>query len=194
MLLEHLTRHLHINARQQGLGYSRFSAICGVMTIRQHAQRSAVRDYEAIEAPLLTQYILQKITVRRTRYAVNLVVRCHNGQRSGLYRLTERQQIDLMQLAQSHMHGRRVAPAFRAAVGSEVLQRGQHGILRVQPFSLQALHCFYTHRRNQERVFAEGLLRPAPARIAHHIQHRRVGRRPALAAGLQRYHPAHLPV
>lgn len=75
-----------------------------------------------------------------------------------------------------------------------MLQGRHHGILRIQPFSLQSLHRLHAHHGDEIRIFTKRLLRTPPARITHYIQHRRIGGRSALAAGLQCHCPAHLPV
>ena len=99
-------------------------------------------------------------------------------------------QEDLAQLARRDMGRVPVEPAVGQAVADEVLAGRDDALAPV--VGLQAAHVGDAHTGDQVRILAEGLLDPPPARVAHHIQHRRETLVCADGPHLPAHHGGHL--
>ena len=133
----------------------------------RNADREVVGDDGALEAPDLAQQLGEQARVGRRRHAVDVGVRVHHRAHAALAdRHLERRQQHVRQLARTHRHGRQVAARLGGRVAHEVLER------RDDARALDALDVGGRDGADQVRVFADGLLDAAPARIAHHVEHR----------------------
>lgn len=93
-----------------------------------------------------------------------------------------------MQPLQRDVDGVVVAPAFRPAVGDEVLGAGGEAVRRRVVVTLVAADLRDGEFRGQVRVFAVPLGDAAPARLVRDVHHRRVRPVDAAAPGLLRRH------
>ena len=142
------------------------------MKLVQHAHCEVVGDDDAVEAPALAQRLGEQRARGGTRHAVHVDVGVHHGLRAGrLHRHLERQQEHVRELARPGVQRREVAAALAARIAAEVLQRGDDAVAQV--VALQARDVRGHDRADQERVLADALLVATPARVAHHVGHRR---------------------
>lgn len=120
------------------------------------------------EAPSVAEQPGQQLLVGRRRDAVGVGVGVHHRADAALaHRHLERRQDDVGALPAAHADRREVAARAGGGVAREVLEGGD------DPGRLQPPHVGGADRADQVRVLADGLLDPAPARVAHHVQHRR---------------------
>ncbi|MNI72880.1 hypothetical protein D3C73_1288480 [compost metagenome] len=160
----------------------------------QHLNSPTIGDDHAVKSPCAAENVLQQRGIHRAGYAVDFVIGGHHGYRARFNCLLKRQQVYLEQFTPAHMHRPGIAAALRAAVAGEVLQRSADAPLAAQRLTLQPFDGSRRQLADQIGVLAEAFLGAPPAGIAHHIQHRRIRHRSALAPRLQRDCPAHLPV
>ena len=131
-----------------------------------------VRHHRAVESPLTAEHVGQQPAIAGAHDAVDLLVRVHHRRQAALaHGHLERAEVDIAQLAFGQVRRRPVHPAFGRAVADEVLGGGDHPVDEV--VALQAPDERQAHLRHEVRVFAVGLLEPAPARITADVEHRR---------------------
>ena len=99
-------------------------------------------------------------------HAVDVRVRVHHRAGAGGDGGLERRQDHVEQLAPAHRDRAVVAGGPGGGVAGEVLERGQHAR------ALQPAHVRGAEHRDQVGVLAHGLLDPAPAVVADHVEHR----------------------
>ena len=93
----------------------------------QLADAIAIRDDEAPKAPLAAQHFLQQPGVDMHRDAIDLVIGGHHRPDSGFHhRRLEGLQVILAQFAFGEIGRGAVPPAFRLAMGGEMLGGRQH--------------------------------------------------------------------
>src|SRR5436190_12348885 len=139
------------------------------MTLPDIADRTAIRDYITVEAPLAAQNVDHQSLVSATGFSVRAVVSTHHRICSRLnYGGAKRGQISLAQISFRGRRVERVALRFRTTVHGIMLWGGDYfEVLRV--ISLQTPDEFNAQPRRQIRVFAVSLLSPPPARVAKNI-------------------------
>ena len=133
--------------------------------------REVVSDDRAVEPPLVAQHPGQQVLVRGARHPVQLVITVHHRSQAGVDCRLERVEEDLSKLTVADVRRRPVHSALRRAVADEVLRRRND--TRGQVRSLQSLDERCPHACDEIRILAVGLLGPAPARVAHDVEHRR---------------------
>ncbi len=133
------------------------------------ADRAAVGDDIALEAPFLAQDIRKQPRIGTCGLAIHAVVGAHHGVSAALADGGfEMRQIGLAQVAFIDHGIERVARRLRAAVNGEVLCCGDG----LQIFRIVALHAFDERDRQtagEKRIFAIGFHAAPPARIAKEI-------------------------
>ena len=126
------------------------------------------------------------------RDSVDLVIaRHHRADAGAAYDLAEGREEVFAQIAFGKLGGGNVVARLGLAVSGHVLERGEHlavGQLFELAGPLQTLDCGDAHLGAQERVFAPGFLDPAPAWIAHDVDHRAEHQRHAACADFARRH------
>src|SRR5262245_21455445 len=142
----------------------------------------------SFEPPLLPQYLFEQELAAVRRDAVNLIVRGHYAHHARFFHSGfKARQEDLAQNALRDIDRGNVRAAFWLAVRGEMLGR-RHDMFAVnrRPRPLQRLDAGHAHTRNEIRVFAVSLFRPAPARVARQIEVRAEHLVAAANASLQR--------
>ncbi len=131
----------------------------------QEADAEVVGDHRPGEPPGVAQESGEQRRVGGDGDAVDLGVAVHHGAYAALaHRHLERRQDDVGHLTRARPDRRVVAGAGRGGVAREVLERGH------DPGGLQALDVGGGDGADQVRVLADGLLHPAPAKVADHVQ------------------------
>ena len=121
---------------------------------------------EALKTKLAAQYVRKKLAVRRHRRAVYRAVRRHKRGNARVHRFLERGQENLAHLAHGNLRIVGVARARCLAVAEIVLSAGGN---KPVPF-IAAYYC-RAELAYEVRVFAEGFVDSAPARIARYAEH-----------------------
>ena len=114
---------------------------------------------------LVPQHLGQQPGVGAGGHAVDVRVGVHHRAGAGGDRGLERRQDHVEQLAPAHRDRAVVAGGPGGRVAGEVLERGQHA-RALQPADVRG-----AEHRDQVRVLAHGLLDPAPAVVADHVEH-----------------------
>ena len=137
----------------------------------EHQHRVVIGHHDAVEAPLLTQYLRQQFPRCCAGHPVDLLVGVHDRQHAGLTdRLFKRVKVYLPQHARRYIGGSVVEPGFGLAVAGKVLNGGDNTVPDIA--SLESPYICDTHPGNEIGVLAECLLDPAPPGVAGNIQHR----------------------
>ncbi len=138
----------------------------------------------------VAQNLGQQLTRSGAGHAVDLVVAVHDRiEARFLDRGLEGVQKHLAQLARRDMGRVPVEPAVSQAVADKMFAGRDDALPPV--LGLQAAHVGDAHAGDQMRILAEGLFDPSPARVAHHIQHRREALMCADGPHLRAHHPGH---
>ena len=115
-----------------------------------------------------------QLRIGSTRHTVYRVIRSHDRQRTGIYRLTERRKKVLNHIALGDNRIVSVLSTFGHGIRYEMLQRGYRGERLVKLTASQSAYFCSTKRTAQHRIFTERLLHSAPARVAGKIEHRTI--------------------
>ncbi|MEY9490332.1 hypothetical protein RKD26_006126 [Streptomyces calvus] len=131
----------------------------------QEGDAEVVGDDGALEAPRVAEQPGQQRLVGGRGHAVDVVVGVHHGPGAALADgHLERRQQDVGPLAGAHGGGGEVASGAGGGVADEVLERGDDAR------GLQALDVGGADGADEVGVLADGLLHPAPAGVAHHVE------------------------
>jgi len=134
-----------------------------------------------VEAPLLAQDGLQKISVGRHRNSGEIIEGRHHRQDPGTERCPERWQVDFGKRAIRNVRRGIVASGDAGTVGNEMLGRcGDHGLDR----TLKSADLGLGEARGDQRVFARTFRHSAPSWIARDVEHGREGQ---VEAGRRRF-------
>ncbi len=133
------------------------------------ANGAAIGHHITGEFPLAAQDFAEQYFAGAARLAIRPVVGAHYRESFPLHHACFKcRQVGFPQIALIHHRVEFVAFRLRPAVNRKVLGCGNNfeitGII-----SLQALHKSDSHPGSQVRIFAVGLLPPAPARVAENI-------------------------
>ena len=115
-----------------------------------------------------------QLRIGGTRHTVDRVIRSHDRQRTGIYRLTERRKKVLNHIALGHNRIVSVLSTLWHGIRNEMLQRGYCSERLVKLTASQAAYLSCTKRTAQHGIFAERLLYSAPARVTSKIEHRTI--------------------
>ena len=137
------------------------------------ARRVPVGNDHAVEAPLLAQHIAQQKVVARRGYAVDLVERGHERQRTGIDTRLESGEIGISERTLRDHRRVVVATALDGSVAHEVLDARRHRRGVGQVVALIAPDHSHAHLRIEVGVFARALGHTAPTRVARDVEHRR---------------------
>ena len=126
------------------------------------------------EAPLLPQHAIEQPVIDVRGDTVDLVVGCHHASHMGFLdgRLKRHQEI-LADDSFGVVAGRGVGAALRHSMHGKVLGSGENVLAIDQIFiALEALDGGHADARGEIRIFAVGLFRAAPARVARNVEDR----------------------
>ncbi len=165
---------LDIDPRHQRAGRRVGRVGSDVLRVDELADTVVIAHDEALKADLLAQHLGQQPVARVVGHAADLVVRCHDAHRvAAPDHARERADVDIAQRALGQVDRPGVAAALGLAVPGEMLERRAHAVgAERQRIALEAAHRREPDLAVQIRVLAEGLVGAAPARLAHHVEHR----------------------
>ena len=164
--------HLHVHARGDRLA-RRIPAVCREPVISELVDRVPVADHEAVEIPLVAQYVLHQEPVAAGGNPVQVAERRHQCRHTRVDRRLERRQVDVTQFVLGDVGGVVVPPRFAGAVTGKMLGAGRNGPGRRQVVALIAFDHGDGETARQVRILAEALGNSAPSRVARNIDHRR---------------------
>src|SRR5580700_9550014 len=144
------------------------------MKIFQIGDAEIIRNQEPVEAPLVSQNVIEQMLVAVRWDTVNLVVGSHHASNvTLLHRVLEGSEKVLADYALGIAPRRNIRAAFGLAVYSEMFRSGHHvSFVEERLVSLQAQNRGKANMRDKVRVFAVGLFGAPPAGIASKIQNR----------------------
>ena len=167
--------HRHVDPGVEGQARG-VAAVLGEAVGHQFLLGGVVRDHEALEAPLPAQDVGQQFAAARRRHAVHIVEGAHDRQGAGVHRRLERRQEHAAQRLLAHVGGVVFDPAHGGGIGGHVFGGGQDRVTVVQTlFALEAAHAGGGQQVVQQHVLARALDVSAPALVARHVHHRRIG-------------------
>ena len=168
-------RQLDIHSGFQCKFRRRFLGGHHVMHPHELSNAEIVRDHHSIEAPFLTKHADQQRSIAVRRNSINLIVgrhdACHVGFLDCGFEWFEK-------IFSNHALGviarRDIGATFGLAMHGKMFRRRQNMLLvDKRPRSLEAFNRRHANARNEIGIFAIGLFRASPARIACEAQHRR---------------------
>ena len=131
----------------------------------QEADREVVRDHRPREPPGIPQQPGQQGRVGRHRDPVHVGVGVHHRPDAALpHRHLEGSRHHVEELPRAHRDRRQIPSGTRGGVADEVLQSGDH------PGGFEPPDVRRRDPSDQVGILADGLLDPAPAQVAHHVQ------------------------
>ena len=166
--------------------------IVGTETVGDHlAHRVPVGDDQTVEAPLVTEHILEDECVTGRRDSVVVIERGHESHCPGLDCSLERRQIDVSKLPLGKVCAVVIAPSFGGAIAHEMLDARRHGS-GVRHFTLITPHHGFCHPGVQPCILSAAFSHASPTGVAGDVEHRRESPAYALRRGFDRSHPCAL--
>ena len=178
-------RHLHVDARLEAAHGGVREIFCETVGL-EILDGVGVADYEALEAPILAEDVMQQPAVAGGGHVVEIHVGGHGGADTGLDCGVEGREVDVPHLIFRDVGGVIVASAFGGAVSGEVLHAGENVFGRADVWALKAANLRGRHRGAEVGVFACALDDASPAGITCDVEHGREGPVDADGAGLPR--------
>ena len=174
MLAVEAALHAHVDAGEEREP-CRVAPVLGIAVRDHFLVAGVVGDDEALETPLAAQQVGHQPVVSGRRNPRDFVERGHRREGARVEARLVRRQIDFAQRALRHVDGIVVEPRLGGAVGREMLDAGEHVLVRLEVGALEAAHARRGEDLAEHRVLAAAFDAASPALVASDVDHRREG-------------------